>query len=145
MKWSLLIISLYLIFWPSKAEWEVEWEEGMNQKNDYPMNQKINYPDRPLSKGIEELFLEPNAEGLKGKFSHESKTNVVNFLKFEVDSLGSPDYSSPVPLRSFFHRLGLKRDTVIQAIGWANIEDGLVAGSILINAVIILQLRMEHE
>ena len=101
MKWSLLIISLYLIFWPSKAEWEVEWEEGVNQKNNYPVNQKINYPDRPLSKGFEELFLEPNAEGLKGKFSHESKINMVNFLKFEVDSLAIPEYYSPVTLNRY--------------------------------------------
>ena len=47
MQWSLLIISLYLVFWPTKAEL---WEKDMSK----------------------EVYIEASVEGLKGKVSHRN-------------------------------------------------------------------------
>ena len=50
MQWSLLIIGLYLVVWPSKAEL---WEKDMSK----------------------EVYIEASVEGLNGKVSYEHREN----------------------------------------------------------------------
>ena len=49
MQWSLLIIGLYMVVWPSKAD--KLWEKDMSK----------------------EVYIEASVEGLKGKVSHKNR------------------------------------------------------------------------
>ena len=61
MQWSLLIIGLYLVVWPSKAEL---WEKDMSK----------------------EVYIEASVEGLKGKVSHKKQIqySLLNHVKKRV-------------------------------------------------------------